>query len=173
MAGGVRYRKQYQKPVIYDECKYEGNIPQGWGNITALEMTQRFWLGTLSGCYVGHGETYKHPQDLLWWAKGGVLRGESPKRIAFLKKFMAEAPPFEELEPIGDDKGRYILAKPGEYYLAYSETPQAITLDGTYKVDGIDPWGMKVVPIGTAQAGEYTFSSQQSGYVYRFTPYKP
>ena len=30
MAGGVRYRAQYQKPVIYDECKYEGNIPQGW-----------------------------------------------------------------------------------------------------------------------------------------------
>ena len=27
--------RQYQKPVIYDECKYEGNIPQGWGNLDA------------------------------------------------------------------------------------------------------------------------------------------
>ena len=81
MNGGVRFRAKYQKPVLYDECKYEGNIPQGWGNLTAREMTQRFWLGTLSGCYVGHGETYKHPQDILWWSKGGVLHGQSPQRI--------------------------------------------------------------------------------------------
>ena len=33
MNGGVRFREQYRKPVIYDECKYEGNIPQGWGNL--------------------------------------------------------------------------------------------------------------------------------------------
>ena len=71
MAQGIRYRTQYGKPVIYDECRYEGNIPQGWGNITAEEMVQHFWAGTVSGCYVGHGETYKHPEDLLWWAKGG------------------------------------------------------------------------------------------------------
>jgi len=173
MAGGIRYRGQYQKPVIYDECKYEGNIPQGWGNITAREMVQRFWLATLSGCYVGHGETYKHPQDLLWWAKGGILRGQSPQRIAYLKEFIANAPPFEELKPIGDDKGHYILAKPGEYYLAYSTNPQSITfkLDGDqpYKIDGIDMWEMKETPIGTAQPGEYTLS-QTSDYVYRFTP---
>ena len=80
MAGGVGYRRQYQKPVVYDECRYEGDIPQGWGNLTPREMTQRFWLGTLSGCYVGHGETYKHPDDILWWSKGGVLHGQSPAR---------------------------------------------------------------------------------------------
>ena len=76
------YRDVYRKPVIYDECKYEGDIPQGWGSLTAREMTQRFWLGTLSGCYVGHGETYRDPQDIIWWAKGGVLHGQSPARIA-------------------------------------------------------------------------------------------
>jgi hypothetical protein len=75
------YRERYGKPVVYDECKYEGNIPQGWGNISAEQMTRNFWMGTLAGCYVGHGETYKHPEDLLWWAKGGVLRGQSPARI--------------------------------------------------------------------------------------------
>jgi hypothetical protein len=79
-------------------------------------MTQRFWLGTLSGCYVGHGETYKHPEDILWWAKGGVLHGESPQRIQWLKDLMAEAPPFHELQPLGDDQGRFLLAKPGEFY---------------------------------------------------------
>ena len=119
MAGGVGYREQYQKPVIYDECKYEGDIPQGWGNLDAKTMTQRFWLGTLSGCYVGHGETYKHPEDILWWSKGGVLHGESPRRIQWLKDFMAQAPPFDELQPLGDDQGRYLLAKAGEYYLLY------------------------------------------------------
>jgi len=176
MAGGIRYRRKYQKPVIYDECRYEGNIPQGWGNITAKQMVRRFWQGTLSGCYVGHGETYKHPEDILWWSKGGVLHGESPERIAFLKKFMASAPPFEELEPIGDDQGHYILAKPGEYYLVYIINPQttvALPGDRPYKVDAIDMWKMKEVPVGTAQPGEYTLSPDHPDYVYRFTLYKP
>ena len=177
MAQGIRYRTQHGKPVIYDECRYEGDIPQGWGNITAEEMVQHFWAGTVSGCYVGHGETYKHPEDLLWWAKGGVLRGESPQRIAFLKDFMANAPAFDTLEPIGDDKGRYVLAKHGEYYLTYTTRPQTITLDlqgeQPYKVDSIDTWNMKVVPVGTAQPGEYTFASPHSGFAYRFTPYAP
>ena len=175
MAQGIRYRTQYGKPVIYDECRYEGNIPQGWGNITAEEMVQHFWAGTVSGCYVGHGETYKHPEDLLWWAKGGGLRGESPPRIAFLKNFMANAPAFDTLEPIGDDKGRYILAKHGEYYLTYTTEPQTITLDlkgeQPYKVDRVDTWNMKIVPVGTAQPGKYTFASPHNGVAYRFTPY--
>ena len=77
----MRFRDRYRKPVIYDECRYEGDLKDSWGNLTAREMVQRFWLGTLSGCYVGHGETYKHPKDILWWSKGGVLHGQSPKRI--------------------------------------------------------------------------------------------
>lgn len=175
MAQGIRYRSQYGKPVIYDECKYEGNIPHGWGNINAQEMVQRFWSGTLSGCYVGHGETYEHPDDLLWWSKGGILRGESPARIAFLKEFMADAPSFDTLEPIGDDTGRYILAKKGEYYLVYSAEPQDIIVelsgDQPYKIDAVDTWNMKILPIGTAQAGEYTFTSLHADFAYRFTPY--
>ena len=177
MAHGIRYRGQYKKPVIYDECRYEGDIPQGWGNITAKQMVHHFWAGTVSGCYVGHGETYKHPEDLLWWAKGGVLRGESPKRIAFLKSFMAEAPTFDTLEPIGDDSGRYVLAKPGEYYLVYVTQPQTLTLElagnRPYKIDGVDTWNMKVVPMGTAQPGEYTLTASHSEFAYRFTPYAP
>jgi len=178
MAQGIRYRTQYGKPVIYDECRYEGDIPQGWGNITAEEMVQHFWAGTVSGCYVGHGETYKHPEDLLWWAKGGVLRGESPPRIAYLKDFMeTNAPTFETLEPIGDETGRYILAKQGEYYLAYTTEPQTITLDlegeQPYKVDRVDTWNMKIVPVGTAHPGEHTFASPYNGVAYRFTPYSP
>ena len=45
----------------------------------------RFWLTVTRGGYAGHGECYAHPEDLIWWAKGGDLRGESWKRIGFLR----------------------------------------------------------------------------------------
>ena len=177
MNGGARFQNQYQKPVIYDECKYEGNISEGWGNLTAREMVQRFWLGTLGGCYVGHGETYKHPQDILWWSKGGVLHGQSPKRIAWLKDFMAQAPAFHELQPLGDDRGRFLLARPGQYYLLYcpDQRKQTLTLAGDrpYKVDVVDPWEMTVTPMGTAPVGEFTISSPKPDLAFRFTPYGP
>lgn len=177
MNKGVVYRAKYQKPVVYDECKYEGNVPQGWGNLDARTMTQRFWLGTLSGCTVGHGETYLDPNDVLWWSKGGVLHGESPRRIQWLKDFIAGAPPFEDLQPLGDEKGRYLLAKPGTYYLLYAlnTQPQSLALAGDrpYKVDRIDPWEMTVTPLGSAPAGEVSFKPPKSDQAYRFTPYAP
>ena len=49
--------------------------------------------------------------------QGGVLHGESPPRIRWLKEFLAQAPPFDELRPLGDDRGCFLLAKPSEYYL--------------------------------------------------------
>lgn len=177
MNGGVRYRDRYHKPVIYDECRYEGDISEGWGNLTAREMVQRFWLGTLSGCYVGHGETYEHPQDILWWSKGGVLHGQSPERIAWLKDFMAGAPPFHELRPMGDGGGRFLLARPGEYYLLYclDRRDQTLTLAGDrpYKVDAVDPWEMTVTPVGTAPAGEFSVTAPKPDLAFRFTPYGP
>ncbi len=111
--GVLEWREQYGKPVVVDECGYEGNVEHGWGNLTAQELVNRFWIGTLCGGYVGHGETYRHPEDILWWSKGGVLRGESPQRIAFLKKIMAQAP-YEEMSPAELSQGVYLLSKPGE-----------------------------------------------------------
>jgi len=175
MAAGLRYREQYRKPVVYDECCYEGNIPHGWGKLTGREMTQRFWLGTLSGCYVGHGETYKHPQDVLWWSKGGVLHGESPSRIQWLRELLAQAPPFGELRPIGAGQGNYRLAKPGAYYLVYclDQRPRTVSLAGDrpYKVDLLDPWAMTVTPLGTAQPGDYTVAAPRADMAVRLTPY--
>lgn len=169
------YRERYQKPVIYDECKYEGNIPQGWGNISAEEMTHHFWAGTMAGCYVGHGETYEHPEDLLWWSKGGVLRGESPERIAFLRTIVDEAP-FTEMKPDFDfSPGNHAMVKEKEYYLLFFENmrTQTLNLPGNtpYKVDGIDPWEMTVSPIGTASPGEFSFSAPKANYALRLTPY--
>ena len=177
LAGGVRFRAQYRKPVIYDECRYEGNISSGWGNLTAREMVRHFWLGTLSGCYVGHGETYRHPQDILWWSKGGILHGESPARIQWLKKLMTQAPPFHELQPLGDGKGSFVLGQAGEFYLVYcpDQRPQTLALAGTrpYKTDLLDPWEMTETSVGTASPGEATFAAPKPDLVYRFTPYRP
>ena len=81
---------------------------------------------------------------------------------------MADGPPFEELEPLGDDKGHYLLAKPGEYYLAYCvDASFTFDLPGdqSYKIEEIDPWEMTVTPIGTAQPGEYTLSSSDHIYI--------
>ena len=90
---------------------------------------------------------------------------------------MADAPPFDTLEPIGDDAGRYILAKHREYYLVYTAAPQTITLDlqgeQPYKVDRVDTWNMKIIPIGTAQPGMYRFAAPHSGFAYRFALYSP
>ncbi len=88
----------YKKPVMIDECCYEGDIPEMWGCISAREMTARFWRTVVSGAYCTHGETFLDPEDVLWWAKGGVLKGESPRRIAFLKELVQELPgPIEPL----------------------------------------------------------------------------
>ena len=40
------WRKNWNKPVVVDECAYEGNNDHAWGNITGEEMTRRFWEGT-------------------------------------------------------------------------------------------------------------------------------
>ncbi len=171
------YREKYRKPIIYDECRYEGNIPQGWGNITAEQMTRNFWMGSLADCYVGHGETYKHFEDLLWWAKGGVLRGQSPARIQYMKDIIEELP-YQNMQPdFSQHPNVCILAKPGECYLMYFASKKELKInlpDGRpYKVDGIDTWEMKTLPIGTASAGEFSFTPPKQDYAIRITRYAP
>lgn len=85
------FMDKYKKPVIYDECAYEGNLPFDWGNISGFELTNRFWCIYAQGAYATHGEVFLSEDDVLWWAKGGILKGESPARIAFLKKILDEA----------------------------------------------------------------------------------
>lgn len=84
----VKYRQTYNKPFVIDEVVYEGNIDQGWGNITGEELTRRFWETAVRGGYCTHGETYMNSEEILWWAKGGKLIGTSPERIRFLRQFL-------------------------------------------------------------------------------------
>ncbi len=146
---------QYRKPVIFDECKYEGNIPNRWGNISAQEMVRRFWIAAVEGGYAGHGETYLDPKDILWWSKGGVLHGESPARIAFLRKILEAAP--AGLNPTADHYYRNAGVE-GQYYPYYldingpAEYALKLPEGGRYRADIIDPWAMTIDTVpGTVQ----------------------
>lgn len=86
------WKKQYQIPVIIDECGYEGDLPYGWGSLSAFEMVHRFWWTTCKDGFCTHGETFHREDEVLWWAKGGSLYGESVPRIAFLKEFLYSLP---------------------------------------------------------------------------------
>jgi hypothetical protein len=146
------YRDVYRKPVVFDEVKYEGDLPQRWGNLSAEEMVHRFWQGTISGTYVGHGETYLHPKKIIWWASGGKLHGESPKRLAFLKKVLDDAPA-EGIDPIDKWQDLRTAGRPGEYYLIYFgrdkpkqwlfELPrQGLDAGMRFRVEVLDTWNM-------------------------------
>jgi hypothetical protein len=145
----AEWREQYKKPVVVDECCYEGNINWGWGNITAQELVHRFWEGTVRGGYVGHGETYMHPEETLWWSKGGVLHGQSPERIGFLRKILEEGPK-DGLNPLSSRWDSPCAGKDGEYYLMYfgNRQPSFKLLDlpagNRYRVEVIDVWDMTI-----------------------------
>ncbi len=137
-----------QKPVIYDECKYEGNIPNGWGRITAERMTELFWRTLVGGAYCGHGETYLDPHEVLWWAKGGVLHGRSPERIAFYKG-IAEAAP-TAAGPLAPEN---TWGVEGRYYLIYHweavTAPEIVMLpqNAAFIAEIIDTWNMTITPV--------------------------
>jgi len=83
---------KYNKPVLFDEMCYEGNIHHSWGNISGREMARRFWVTCAQGGYATHGETFLNEEECLWWAQGGKLIGESPARIAFLRETLESLP---------------------------------------------------------------------------------
>ena len=103
--------RKFGKPVLVDECRYEGNIPEFWGNLSGQDLVRSFWRVTVQGGFCTHGETYlpETPQgklatrtgekDVVWWAKGGRLNGQSPERIAFLRSVIESLPgPLEPVE---------------------------------------------------------------------------
>ncbi len=152
------FRDVYRKPIVFDEVKYEGNLPQRWGQLSAEEMVLRFWEGTIAGTYVGHSESYLDAKDgSTWLDKGGVLRGQSVARIAFLRKIMEEGPA-DGLDPIDPGIDYPFAGKRGTYYLAYfgreNHTTWPFALykaelkDGMkFKVEVIDTWNMTITPV--------------------------
>jgi hypothetical protein len=162
------WRDKWGKPVIDDECQYEGDIDHAWGNITGEELVHRFWLGMIGGGYVGHGETFRAADDVLWWSRGGELKGQSPARIAFLRRLVEGGGSLEPLPrswPFDEEPA----ARQGDSYLVYfsRHRPGHITRglldalagkDATlkaarWKLEVIDPWAMTVTPIPGEHGG--------------------
>lgn len=168
------WRNTYGKPVVIDECGYEGNINHGWGNITGEEMTRRFWEGVVRGGYVGHGETYVHPKDILWWSHGGELHGTSPARIAFLRKILEDTSgqitpitpnldmPYWDVTVGSIGEGNYL------FYFGFSQ-PTFRTFkmrEGEkYRVDIIDTWNMTITELSEIYSGEFRIDMPGKQYI--------
>lgn len=154
----IEWRQDYGKPIVNDEPEYEGNLIQTWGSITAQELVHRVWITVMKGGYAGHGETYVHPEDALWWAKGGELRGQSYERIGFLLDLLKEdvrnglsplgAPhhgfPWTRVSGAADEDVTYI------YFGEHQPVTWSLGFpleDGDYEIDIIDTWNMTVTPV--------------------------
>ena len=124
---------KYNKPVCYDECAYEGNLKETWGSISAKEMVNRFWKVTVTGGFCTHGEVLldddietSEQQDnaVLWWAKGGKLKGQSPERIKFLREVFESLPGPIEGDVVG--LGRMLAMSDQEREMSLKYTPESM-----------------------------------------------
>ncbi len=171
------WRQQYQKPIVVDECAYEGNINFGWGNITGEEMVRRFWEGCIRGGYLSHGEVYVQYSQ-IWWAHGGTLHGTAPERINFLKQIMADAP--ERVAPLKltpenheanwdvpclcrEDDNSYFLYYFGFFKPAFRtyELPD----NCTYKIELIDTWSMTIEKLPGTYSGSIRIDMPEKQYM--------
>ena len=142
-----RFQEKYKKPVVWDEINYEGDIKPTFGSCTPQELTRHFWEAAIRGASAGHGETYDSPDRILWWSKGGTLRGESPQRIRFLREIMQDygCPRFsccqnEEQLPAGQEEDK-VLA----WYFGNTQSrKQDLVLPqrNGYRLEVIDTWNM-------------------------------
>ncbi len=155
-------RNAFNKPVIYDEVGYEGNLKQRWGRYSPEEMTYLVWMGVIAGTYVTHGDSYmfKDATDTIFWAKGGTFDGTSWKRIAFLRKIIENGP--GPLEPSDISRDMYTASGGAGYYIIYfgKEMKDSWIFNipyrngkfgrpkkgDRYKVEIIDTWDMTIQP---------------------------
>ena len=152
--------QRYGKPVVMDEIAYEGNISDGWGNITAEEMVRRFWETAVRGGYPGHGETLDTGDGILWWSHGTELRGESWKRAGFLLDILSEVPgsglvqaDMEWDSVCGVPEDEWLLPVKSQYIFYYSFMRPSfrtfhIDENTEFAVDIIDTWNMTVTKAG-------------------------
>jgi hypothetical protein len=157
------YRDAYRKPIVMDEIKYEGDIPERWGHLSAQDLVHRFWIATVSGTYATHGESYLFDDGSLHIVIGGRFRGTSPARLAFLKGILEDVDG-EGLEPIDKwDDDTSTVGIPRQLYIQYLgrtspaqwdfELPQGVLgerleVGDRFRVDIVDTWNMTVTPTG-------------------------
>lgn len=164
------WRQVWKKPIVIDECGYEGDIDQGWGNLTGEELVRRFWEALVRGGYLGHGETYLNPEEVLWWSKGGKLTGDSPARIAFARTFLEEAPQ-GELNPLPSDWDLPCAGVEDQYRLYYfgfnRPTFREFRLRPgiSWKVSVIDTWNMTIEELPGLYEGTFRIDLPRRPYM--------
>jgi hypothetical protein len=168
-----QWREQYRKPIIIDEASYEGDIGYNYGDLTGEIMTMRFWKGLLNGGYLTHGEMYLHPENILWWSKGGTLHGTSPERINFFKKILEETTE-EGVEPIETRPSwnqKWCGGNPPESYLFYygpyqpAFRPFDMPDKYRYKAEIIDTWEMTIKEVEGTFQEEFRISLPAKPYM--------
>lgn len=157
------WRERWGKPVIIDECGYEGDLQYSWGDITAAELTRRHWAAAVRGGYAGHGETYAHPENEIWWSTGGELRGESSARISFLRRIM-DAGPEAGWEPQGPSWAYPTAGVDDHVFISYLGMTQAkhhtfvLSPERSYTVHVIDTWQMTAQTVAQGARGRIDVS---------------
>ncbi|HMF54135.1 MAG TPA: DUF5060 domain-containing protein [Edaphobacter sp.] len=149
-------RLAWNKPIVYDEIQYEGDVERRWGNLSAEEMTRRFWLATIRGTYASHGEVFisdetgPHAHESSW-SDAGRLRGESAQRIRFLHDVVAT---YTKIG-LNEFEGSYYLSAgtPNELYLWYFDYHRPARYEfplpntANFEASIIDPYEMKETKI--------------------------
>jgi len=151
-------RTAWNKPIIYDEIQYEGNIDRRWGNLSSEEMTRRFWLAAVHGAYATHGEVFLSESNQPSSADAGPLRGESGARIAFLRALV------ERITTVGltEFEGAYYLSAgtPDDQILYYFDYHRPAVYDfplpttAKFSATLIDPFAMTTTPVAGAFTGK-------------------
>jgi len=146
-------RIRYDKPVIFDEISYEGNVPNGWGNISGEELMRRTWEAVVRGGYASHGETYNG--DYIWWSHGGRLYGESHHRMKFMHEILKKTPGlglryiymnWDEIAATAENGAFYYLI----YFAFWRPSSRELNFgDEPYVVELIDTWEMTTEVVGT------------------------
>jgi len=170
------YRRDWNKPIVFDEVGYEGNLNRRWGCMSSAEMIRKFWVGVISGSYVTHGECYlDNPADFredstptLWWSHGGKLHGDTAKRVGFLKQIIEDTAP-SNAHRIGWDPtpDPYYLnavlydtaGSRAETVLYYFDSHQPIWYqfplpEGQFTAEYLDPDAGTISPIGGRFSGK-------------------
>jgi hypothetical protein len=157
------YRDVYGKPVVLDEIKYEGDIPDRWGHLDAEQLVHQFWIATVAGTYASHGESFVTASGSLHMVEGGPLRGDSPARLGFLRGLLDDIDG-PGLDPIDKwDDPAHVAGIPRRLYMQYlgASAPASWTFrlpigvpgerpepGDRFRVDVIDTWNMTVTPVG-------------------------
>ena len=167
----------WNKPIVFDEMQYEGDIPSRFGNLSGQEMARRFWLTIANGCYATHGECFlahpdtADPEEIVWWSKGGKLIGSSPARIAFLRKLVESSnttgfdAAVNPTYPAAIGADAKAARAPAATVLCYFDQHQPIQITyqlpegGTYTAELIDTWEMTATPLPGTYSGRATVAN--------------